>query len=276
LDLHQEAGGRVLTAAACSPEAFEIAHLQATRYAAMSDSERDVIGKGFAAAKMANAMAFLRTRYRPGLNELLARIEQLQAALHGAASIESVRGYEAQAARLVFSEIRQQIEVPEFRFAKRERSEPDCGNALFNFGYYLLFLHLNLEIRALGLNPYLGFLHRRTTGQRYESLVCDVQELFRPYVDRLLVRLINLKAVRAEDFDTAARPIRMGRETLRTLALHFERELARRLPEQSLSLGEAISAQCVNLKRYVCEGSTLYFHTWATPKRAKPVRTTES
>jgi CRISPR-associated protein Cas1 len=48
------------------------------------------------------------------------------------------------------------------------------------------------------LDPYLGFLH--SAGDSYESLVCDLEEAFRPMVDRHLVTAINKKVVQAKDF----------------------------------------------------------------------------
>ena len=51
----------------------------------------------------------------------------------------------------------------------------------------------------MALNPYLGWLHN--SEEDYESLVYDLMEPFRPFVDRVVLRLINRQELRAADFD---------------------------------------------------------------------------
>ncbi|HJU39826.1 MAG TPA: CRISPR-associated endonuclease Cas1, partial [Tahibacter sp.] len=257
--------GEAMLLTPVAAEDFDIAHRQAVRYDAMSEAARDAIAREWVAAKIENCAAFLGTRYRSGLNERLRQLRALAESVHAAATIDTVRGVEGAAARIVFAEINAQIGVPEFRFRRRERSEPDRMNPLFNFGYYLLFQYIQLELRGLGLNPYLGFLHRATTGKRYESLVCDVQEPFRCHVDRLLLRLVNLKVVRPEHVDITATPPHIDRAALRAIVEHFERELGARPARVGLSLGDAITAQCMNLRDFLCDGRSFYAYRW--PKK---------
>jgi hypothetical protein len=67
----------------------------------------------------------------------------------------------------------------------------------------LLFSRINATVRTVGLNPYLGFLH--SPQDNYESLVCDIEELFRARIDRFIIRLTNLKVVKRDDFVEAER-----------------------------------------------------------------------
>lgn len=258
--------GESLPLGAQSAAAFDTAHRQMQRHAGMSEAERDVIAREWVVAKIENAAAFLRTRYQPGMNQRLQKLQSLATAVHAAADIDAIRGLEGAAAREVFAQLNALIEVPEFRFRRRDRGEHDRMNPLFNFGYYLLLQQIQLELRGLGLNPYLGFLHRPDSGRRYEALACDVQEPFRCHIDRLLLRLINLKALRPAHIDLDTTPPRIAPEALRLLAIHFERELATRLPQSTLTLADAITAQCLNLRDFLCEGRSFHAFRWAAKK----------
>src|SRR5205807_566213 len=89
------------------------------------------------------------------------------------------------------------------------------------------------EIRSLaegvGLEPYLGFLHRPDYGR--PSLALDLLEVFRAvFVDRLTLRLINERMLTTEDFarraagDFAGSVILMP-DSLHKYLEHYERAI---------------------------------------------------
>ena len=127
-----------------------------------------------------------------------------------------------------------------------------------NFGYYMLFSRISATLRALGLNPYLGFLHE--SGERFETLTCDVQELFRAHVDRLNLRVVGQKVIRPEHFHETAHGLRMTGDAVRTYVLQFELEMARRPKSGGLCWSEAIYAQCRNVRYFFCERRDLTFY----------------
>lgn len=72
-------------------------------------------------------------------------------------------------------------------------------NALLSLGYTLAGQELEGFSGARGLDPAFGFLHGVEDGR--PSLALDLLEPFRPLaVDRLVLTLLNLKVLKAEDF----------------------------------------------------------------------------
>ncbi|MFM8442832.1 MAG: CRISPR-associated endonuclease Cas1 [Methylococcus sp.] len=152
-------------------------------------------------------------------------------------------------------------------FQRRDRRSPDPMNGLFNFGYYLLFTRLNTLVRAAGLNPYLGFLH--DGDDDYESLVCDIEELFRAPVDRLLLSLVNLRVIRAEDFRKTASGPRLRPDAVSRFLLHFEDML--HAVVGGVTLLGAMEAQVEAFRRYVTGEQPLWFYRYrSAPEPLSP------
>jgi CRISPR-associated protein Cas1 len=67
-------------------------------------------------------------------------------------------------------------------------------NALFNYGYGILYSQVWGAVVSAGLEPFAGFLHVDRPGK--PSLVLDLVEEFRqPVVDRTVISYINLGEV---------------------------------------------------------------------------------
>lgn len=152
--------------------------------------------------------------------------------MYQAGDVEQVRGLEGAAAKKIYQRLNNFIDDESFRILKRDRRSPDRMNALLNFGYYLLFSRINATVRAVGLNPYLGFLH--SPQDNYESLVCDIEELFRARIDRLIIRLINLKVVTRDDFVEAERGLILKKDAVRKFIEQFEAEMEKKKLERYL------------------------------------------
>ena len=120
----------------------------------------------------------------------------------GQDSIDRLRGFEGEAARLYFSVFGLLIRVPEpeMAFAGRNRRPPrDPVNALLSFLYTLLVHDCNSAAESVGLDPAVGFFHRDRPGR--PSLALDLMEELRPVLaDRLALSLVNRQQVRAKDF----------------------------------------------------------------------------
>lgn len=127
------------------------------------------------------------------LAETLARVED-------AMTTEELRGLEGKAAQRYFegfdSLILQQRET--FSFSVRSRRPPlDPINALLSFAYTLLARECAAALEGVGLDPYVGFLHRPRPGRT--SLALDLMEELRPaYADRFVVSCVNQKIVTAK------------------------------------------------------------------------------
>ena len=151
-----------------------------------------------------------RTRRDHGLrvdNEVLAAVSaQLKDLLPQIAekiSLDSLRGSEGAAATAYFSAFDQMIlgEKPLFAFETRNRRPPqDPINALLSFAYSLLTNDCTSALESVGLDAYVGFLHRDRPGRT--SLALDLMEELRPCLaDRFVLTLINNRVVSRGDFD---------------------------------------------------------------------------
>ncbi|MGI6004698.1 MAG: type I-C CRISPR-associated endonuclease Cas1c [Christensenellales bacterium] len=116
--------------------------------------------------------------------------------------LDGLRGYEGEAASVYFNVfddlILQQKEA--FQFLSRNRRPPmDNVNAMLSFVYTLLAGDMAAALETVGLDPYVGFLHRDRPGRA--SLALDMMEELRPVcADRFVLSLINRREVSAGGF----------------------------------------------------------------------------
>ena len=119
-------------------------------------------------------------------------------------TLESLRGIEGEAATKYFSVFDELIlqSKENFFFRTRNRRPPtDNVNALLSFSYALLANDVASAIRGVGLDPYVGFLHRDRPGRR--SLALDlIEELRSVFADRFVLSLINKRQIVSSDFHT--------------------------------------------------------------------------
>jgi len=137
--------------------------------------------------------------------ELETVIQFLAASLHTlekAGDLDTVRGIEGAASQQYFSVfgllLKQQRK--EFAFAGRSRRPPrDRINCLLSFLYALVRHDCVAAVTAIGLDPFVGYLHSERPNR--PALALDLMEEFRPWLaDRLAVTLINRQQVGPEDF----------------------------------------------------------------------------
>jgi CRISPR-associated protein Cas1 len=116
--------------------------------------------------------------------------------------LEQLRGIEGEAAVQYFSVlddlILQQKEY--FYFKNRNKRPPlDNVNAMLSFVYTLLAHDYVAALETVGLDPYVGFLHRDRPGR--VSLALDMMEELRSvYADRFVITLINKREVKSNGF----------------------------------------------------------------------------
>lgn len=117
-------------------------------------------------------------------------------------SLESLRGLEGIGAAAYFSVLDDMIlrEKETFYFKERSRRPPlDAFNALLSFSYTLLAHDCASALESVGLDAYVGYLHRDRPGR--ESLALDLMEELRPcFADRFVLTLINNRVIKAADF----------------------------------------------------------------------------
>lgn len=88
-----------------------------------------------------------------------------------------------------------------WKFAGRSRNPAvDEFNCLLNYGYGVLYSMVEKGCIIAGLDPYVGFIH--TDNYNKKSLVFDLIEMYRNYVDRSVVNLFSKKQVKEDYFDS--------------------------------------------------------------------------
>ncbi|MFZ5353399.1 MAG: type I-C CRISPR-associated endonuclease Cas1c [Bacillota bacterium] len=118
-------------------------------------------------------------------------------------NLEELRGYEGEAAVRYFSVFDDLIlqQKESFYFRSRNKRPPlDNVNAMLSFIYTLLAHDVAAALETVGLDPYVGFLHRDRPGRI--SLALDIMEELRTvYADRFVISLINKREVNSQGFD---------------------------------------------------------------------------
>ncbi len=191
------------------------------------------------------------------LAHLLRQVEQ-------SADMEKLRGIEGEAASAYFGVfdhlILQQKEA--FRFSGRTRRPPlDRVNAMLSFAYRLLTFDLRSALETVGLDPYVGFLHVDRPGR--PSLALDLVEEFRaPFADRLVLSLINLKQVQAEQFTIEGTEVRMSDECRKTLIVAYQNRkkecIVHPFLEEKMEIGLVFQTQARLLARFIRGDLDLY------------------
>ncbi|WP_068775558.1 type I-C CRISPR-associated endonuclease Cas1c [Paenibacillus sp. FJAT-26967] len=116
--------------------------------------------------------------------------------------LERIRGLEGQAALIYNQQFDSMIlqQKEDFYYRTRSRRPPlDPVNAMLSLAYTLLANDTASALEGVGLDAYIGFLHRDRPGR--VSLALDLMEELRGvYADKFVLSLINKKVINGEDF----------------------------------------------------------------------------
>ncbi len=119
--------------------------------------------------------------------------------------LDALRGLEGSGATAYFSVFDDMIlrDKDVFYYHGRNRRPPlDNVNAMLSFAYSLLTSDCASALESVGLDAYVGFLHRDRPGR--ESLALDLMEELRPCLaDRFVLTLINNRVLTGDDFETS-------------------------------------------------------------------------
>jgi CRISPR-associated protein Cas1 len=138
----------------------------------------------------------------------LKLMAELRDGLDEAEDRTQLLGYEGMAANLYFQHFPTMLkgrgEAWRFDFQGRNKRPPrDPVNALLSMAYSMLAKELTGVCHAVGLDPFLGFLHQPRYGR--PALALDLMEEFRPLIaDSVVISLINRGELGVEDFVRSA------------------------------------------------------------------------
>lgn len=241
--------------------------LRRTQYRMADDPVQSCqIARNFIFGKISNARSSLeRTKRdhaaRISVESFAQASEQLKNTLSivlQTTDLEELRGIEGAAASVYFNHFDDMIlaNKENFFYHGRSRRPPmDCVNALLSFTYTLLGNDCASALEAVGLDAYVGFLHRDRPGRT--SLAQDLIEELRPCMaDRFVLTLINNRILTAKDFqkqDDGA--VRMTDDARKTFLRHWQTRKKETI--QHPFLGEKIPwglipyVQALLLARYI-------------------------
>ena len=187
--------------------------LRVAQHAAANDSDKTfAVARACVAGKLRNSRNLLLRGARESAQDnettqLQRAADDLAASLRAvavAASLDTLRGIEGEAARTYFSALNLIVKPAyrdTFRMDGRSRRPPrDRINALLSFLYSMLMNDCRSALEACGLDPQIGFLHALRPGRA--ALALDLQEEFRAVLcDRLALTLVNRGQIGSDDFD---------------------------------------------------------------------------
>lgn len=137
-----------------------------------------------------------------GLEEAAQSIRELLPPVLSVTDLDALRGLEGVAAGAYFGVFDHMLlsRKEDFFFHGRNRRPPlDRVNAMLSFAYSLLAHDCASALESVGLDAYVGFLHRDRPGRN--SLALDLMEELRPCMaDRFVLTLVNNRMVKPEDF----------------------------------------------------------------------------
>lgn len=204
------------------------------------------------AMRLTGAERLLRTALtiRPERRLALVRGGKHLARLRGRAChaerLASLRGLEG-GATAAFYRAYGELFAATLAFNGRNRRPPrDPVNAALSLGYTLVHSDALRAIAQAGLDPMLGVLHDWSHNR--DSLACDLTEVARPRVERLVWRLFAERQLRAESFSREGEGIRMNKAAQATFYAAYEAQATvhRRWLRR---LCAALVGECLNLQR---------------------------
>lgn len=229
------------------------------------DASADIAGN-FLLGKIANSRKVIERAMRD--HSLLVNVPALRAAsdflkeslyaVQSAETLEALRGFEGSAAKQYFRVFDEMIlqQREDFSFDERTRRPPrDNMNSLLSYLYTLLTYDVASALEAVGLDPYVGFLHTDRPGR--PSLALDLMEELRPvFADRLALSLVNRKQINGKGFtQKESGGILMDDETRKTVLTAWQtrkqEEIVHPYLKERIQFGLIPHVQAMLLARYL-------------------------
>ena len=186
--------------------------LRRTQYRIADDLQQSCrIARNMIFGKLYNARwSIERTRRDHGLrldeeklSDASRKIQNMLPDVLKETSLDSLRGLEGTGATAYFSVFDEMIlnQDDAFIFQSHSRRPPlNPVNAMLSFAYALLSNDCASALESVGLDSYVGFLHRDRPGR--SSLALDLMEELRPCMaDRFVLTMLNNRKLKPADFD---------------------------------------------------------------------------
>lgn len=210
---------------------------------------------GFVVRKAEQQIEFVKDlkKNRPGradeFDAVLGEMETLLVSLKalkgtGNELREKVMGIEGMLSRKYFGVLSSSL-PKKWQFEGRSRDPAKDGfNAMLNYGYGVLYSHVERGCIIAGLDPYIGILH--TDNYNKKSFVFDFIEIFRVSIDRVVMNLFTKRQVKEGYFDAVPGGVFLNKEgkVLLLTALNEMFEQKVRVGRRTVTFRSAIPLEC--------------------------------
>jgi len=133
------------------------------------------------------------------VSDALKQVEGIDEKGEVRTTIGKLMGIEGRASGAYFGGFGRMLRAEMGFETRQRRPAPDPINSLLSLGYTMLTNEIASLLEAHSFDPLFGFLHSVRYGRK--SLALDLVEEFRqPVVDRFVLRTINLRIFKEEDF----------------------------------------------------------------------------
>jgi len=220
------------------------------------------------AAKIANSRAILLRELRnhganPAIQSVASQLAASLRRVRNASAVDEIMGMEGDAAASYFSIFNELLRGSGFAFGGRVRRPPtDPVNALLSFVYSLVTQECVSALYGVGLDPFVGFLHKDRPGR--SSLALDLLEEFRSaWAERFVLTLINRRQIQLNDFITeGSGAVRLKDEARKRLLVSYQDrkrvEVMHPYLEESVPIGLLPHCQAMLLARHIRGDTKLY------------------
>lgn len=241
--------------------------LRKEQYRISDDESRStLVAKNFILGKVYNSKWILEraTRDYPlridisKIKSVTQSLSETMKQIRHVTDLDILRGMEGNAAmqyNSVFDQLILQQKEYFFFHGRNKRPPLDNVNALLSFSYSLLANDVRSALESVGLDAYVGFLHRDRPG-RYSLALDMMEELRGVYADRFVISLINKKIINHQGFhQKESGAVIMDDDTRRKfLAMWQERKqekIQHPYLNEKISWGLVPYAQALLLARYI-------------------------
>lgn len=192
------------------------------------------------------------------LKEKSAYIKDMMYKMQEAKDLGEVRGIEGNVAKAYFGIFDDLIlqQKEDFYFSARSKRPPlDNVNAMLSFMYSIHTYEIASALEAVGLDPYVGFLHRDRPGR--VSLALDLLEEFRHVlIDRFVITLINKREISPGGFTKAENgAVKMDDATRKTILSAWQQrkqeDIVHPFLKEKISWGLVAHVQAMLLARHI-------------------------
>jgi len=233
-----------------------------------SDDENEclIIAKNCISGKLINSRVVIERGIRD--HALRVNVKALEKAsaylkngiikLQSCKNLDDIRGIEGDCAKTyfgVFDELIVQQKDVFFMHDRNKRPPTDNLNAMLSFLYTILAHDVQSALESVGLDPYVGFLHRDRPGRA--SLALDIMEELRAFlVDRLVLSLINRKQITEKGFNAKeSGGVLMDSDTRKEVLTAWQKrkqeEITHPFLDEKINIGLLPYVQALLLARYL-------------------------